>query len=225
MKNNFRSNYAKYLCGIITEEQFYEGLNDNQSTRTGGLASSPMASSPMARSPMAGSPVSLTDRDPNHLEKLQSRFDSAIRGFQSFLHLHDDELIQISENIVHMEILGSPYGTDAGFHSWFSGKYYNKGFDVFIEDVHSIVSSQGLITPLKGNTEESHYEDLISNLEKLNKDRYKNAIADVNKRHKHINSDSYKDYHKKRAPDPDHEKQRIKYRKIINDIINYRPKS
>ena len=225
MKNNFRSNYAKYLCGIITEEQFYEALNDNQSTRTGGLASSPLARSPMARSPMAGSPVSLTDRDPNYLEKLQSRFDSAIRAFQSFLHLHDDELIQISEDPIHMYIFGSTYGADNGYHSWFSGKYYNKGFDDFIADVHSIVLSQGLITPLKGNTEESHYEDLISNLEKLNKDRYKNAIIDVNKRHEHINSDSYKDHYKNRAPNPRHEQERKKYRKIINDIINYRPKS
>ena len=130
MKNNFKGNYAKYLCGIITEEQFHADQD------------------PFAGSPMAGSPVALTDQDPNHLEKLQSRFDSAIRGFQSFLHLHDDELIQISKDVIHMHILGSTYGADSGFHSWFSGKYYNTGFDVFIEDVHSIVLSQGLITPL-----------------------------------------------------------------------------
>ena len=201
MKNNFRSNYAKYLCGIITEEQFHADQD------------------PFAGDPFAGSPVALTDQDPNHyhLEKLQSRFDSAIRGFQSFLHLHDDELIQISKDPIHMNSLGSTYGTDMGYHSWFSGRYYNTGFNVFIEDVHSIVSSKGVVTPF--------YEDLISSLEKLNKDRYKNAIADVNKRYEHINSDSYKDHHKNRAPNPRHEQQRTKYRKIINDIINYRPKS
>ena len=32
MKNNFTSNYAKYLCGIITEEQFYELKKIEEST-------------------------------------------------------------------------------------------------------------------------------------------------------------------------------------------------
>jgi hypothetical protein len=32
MKNNFKGNYAKYLCGIITEEQFYELKKIEEST-------------------------------------------------------------------------------------------------------------------------------------------------------------------------------------------------
>ena len=42
MKNNFKGNYAKYLCGIITEEQFYE-LKKIEESNTTPKRSSPAA--------------------------------------------------------------------------------------------------------------------------------------------------------------------------------------
>jgi hypothetical protein len=209
MKNNFKSNYAKYLCGIITEEQFYEALNDNQSTRTGGLASSPMASSPMV-----GSSVTLTDRDPNHQEKMQSRFDSAIRGFQSFLHLHDDELIGLFRfNKINVMLLGTGYfsnnswnGTGAEYKTYFPQQGNDDGLLHFIRAVHHVVLGQPV------------YEDLLSILETLNKDKYKSLIKELNDRYQHF------------TKQPDQKLDNNPFvsdnlPKLIDDIIKYRPKS
>jgi hypothetical protein len=190
MKNNFTSNYAKYLCGIITEEKFYETLNDNQSTRTGEFA---------------GSPVTLTDQDPNHQEKMQSRFDSAIRGLQSFLHLHDDELIGLHQfDQMNVRILGDGSFPKAQYKAYFSRTGQFNGFMEFIKAVNSVVLGQPV------------YEDLLSILERLNKDKYKDLIAELNDRYQHF----IKNNREKKQPFGDDNLP-----KLIDDIINYRPKS